>query len=103
MIRHLVLLRFRPEVTQAERAALMAALDALRGRLHGMLSFVTLFNVSEEDLVVHGFRDGFAIEFTDPAARDAYLADPEHRAIGARLVAACSGGAEGLIVFDHAL
>jgi len=36
-------------------------------------------------------------------ARDAYLADEVHRAIGARLVAACSGGTEGLIVFDHAL
>ena len=103
MIRHLVLLRFRPDVTQDERAALMHDLDALRGRVPGMLSFTRLENVSPEHAVVHGFHDGFAIELADAAARDGYLADPEHRAIGARLTAACAGGTEGLIVFDHAL
>lgn len=103
MIRHLVLLRFRPDVTEAERAALMAELDALRARLPGMLSFARLANVSIEHPVVHGFYDGFAIELADEAARDAYLVDPGHRAIGARLVGACVGGTEGLIVFDHAL
>lgn len=103
MIRHLVLLRFRPVVTEADRAALMADLDALRAHLPGMLSFTALTNVSPEEPVVHGFRDGFAIDLADAAARDAYLADPAHRAAGARLVAACVGGAEGILVFDHVL
>ncbi len=102
MIRHLVLLRFQPDVTAAEKAALMAGLDALREHLPGMLAFTALANTSPEDPVVHGFRDGFAIDLADAAARDAYLADPAHRALGARLVAAC-GGLDGLVVFDHAL
>ena len=103
MIRHLVLLRFRPEVTDDEKAALMAGLDALRGRVPGMLSFTALENVGVEPPVMHGFLDGFAIDFVDAAARDAYLADPEHRALGARLTAACEGGTNGILVFDHAI
>ncbi|WP_299130343.1 Dabb family protein [uncultured Amaricoccus sp.] len=103
MIRHMVLLRFRAEVSAGERAALMADLGGLRARLPGIVGFTTLRNVSPEAPVVHGFEDGFGVDFRDAAARDAYLADEGHRAIGARLVAACDGGIEGLIVFDHAL
>ncbi len=103
MIRHLVLVRFRPEVTPEDKAALMTALDALRLHLPGMLAFTRLANVSPEHAVVHGFLDGFAVEFADAAARDAYLADAEHRALGARLSAACVGGADGVVVFDHAV
>jgi hypothetical protein len=103
MIRHVVLLRFRPDVGAAARAGLMAELDALRARLPGMLSFAAHRNVSVEAAVMHGFDDGFVVDLADAAARDAYLADPEHRAIGARLVAACVGGTDGLVVFDHAV
>lgn len=103
MIRHMVLLRFRAEVGAVDRAALMSDLDGLRARLPGMETFTALRNISPEASVVHGFADGFAVDFRDEAARDAYLADEVHRAIGARLVAACDGGTDGLIVFDHAL
>lgn len=103
MIRHMVLLRFRPEVTAADKAALMAELDALRGHLPGMLAFTPLANTSPEHPVVHGFLDGFVIDLADAAARDVYLADPAHQAVGAKLVAACAGGTAGLVVFDHAL
>ena len=101
MIRHLVLLRFRSEISASEKAALMAELAALRDHLPGMLSFEPLVNVSPEHTVVHGFIDGFSIELVDTAARDAYLADPAHQAVGAKLTAACEGGRDGLIVFDH--
>lgn len=103
MIRHLVLLRFRPEVTATEKAALMTELEALRGHLPGILSFTPLANVSPEHPVVHGFVDGFAIDLVDEAARDAYLVDPGHQSAGARLTAACEGGAAGIVVFDHVL
>ena len=39
-----------------------------------------------------------AAKFT--AMRDAYLADPVHQAIGARIVAAAEGGIDGVFVFD---
>lgn len=103
MIRHLVLLRLRPDLAPGELDALMAALDGLRATRPGMAAFRPLANVSPEEPVIHGFRHGFVVDFTDAAARDAYLADPAHKAIGARLVAACAGGVEGLLVFDHDL
>lgn len=99
MIRHIVLLRFRADVASDVRAGLMSELDALRGRLPGMTSFAAHRNASVEPHVMHGFGDGFVIDLADAAARDAYLADPQHRDIGARLSAAC----EQVIVFDHEL
>ena len=102
MIRHIVLLRFLPATPADTRAALMTELAALKDRLPGIRRFETLRNVAVEPPVMHGFLDGFVIDLADAAARDAYLADPEHRAIGARLVAAC-GGPDGLVVFDHEL
>ncbi len=103
MIRHIVLLRFRAAVLPEARAALMTELDGLRAHLHGMVTFTPLTNLSPETPVIHGFTQGFAIDFTDAAARDAYLADSRHVDIGRRLTEACEGGTEGVLVFDHAL
>jgi hypothetical protein len=40
------------------------------------------------------------MDLTDEAARDRYLADPAHRAAGAKLLGALEGGVAGLLVFD---
>ena len=103
MIRHLVLVRPRPDLASGEWDAALAAIEALRGHISGMLSFTPLSNVSPETPVVHGFVAGFAVDFADVAARDRYLADPAHRAAGERLVASCDGGPAGLLVFDHVI
>ncbi len=103
MIRHVVLLRFRPEIAPEARAALIGELDGLRGRLPGMVAFTAHRNISVEPHVMHGFDDGFVIDLADEAARDAYLADPTHQAIGSRLAEACIGGRDGIVVFDHAI
>ena len=50
-----------------------------------------------------GYDEGLLIDFDDAAARDAYLVHPDHQKIGARLVAAASGGTDGLFVFDFDL
>lgn len=102
MIRHLVALKFRDGTTPKTKAALYADLGALRGHLGGILDFRTAVNVSPEDAVVHGFRDLFWFDFADEAARDAYLADPAHQAVGARLVAETDGGPAGVLVIDVA-
>jgi len=102
MIRHIVLVRFRPEVTQAEKAEIHAGLAGLQARLPGFLRMDAGPNASPEGLG-QGFADGFVIDFSDAAARDAYLADAEHQALGARLVAAAQDGLAGLLVFDLAL
>lgn len=100
MIRHCVFVRFRPEVTLEERAAIYAGLESVREVVPGFVGMSYGPNVSPEGLH-QGFTDGFTIDFADEAARDAYLVHPAHKAAGARLVAALEGGRDsGLIVFD---
>jgi len=100
MIRHIVLLRFKPSVTADMKAAHYAELEALKGHLGGILGSHFGPNVSPEEPVIHGFKDGFWFDFADEAARDAYLADPAHQAAGGKLVANAEGGVDGLVVFD---
>ena len=85
------------------KAAALRCLAALRGHLEGMEDFRSFANISPETAVVQGFRDLFWCDFRDDLARDAYLADPAHQAIGARLVAAAEGGLAGILVMDVAL
>lgn len=99
MIRHCVFVKFRPDVSADERADIYAGLNALVGRIDGLLRAHFGANVSPEGQA-KGFDDGFIMDLTDPAARDRYLADPAHKAAGARLVAALDGGVAGLLVFD---
>lgn len=102
MIRHVVLIRFRPEVTAGERAAMRYDLAALRAGMPGFLRLDWGPNASPGGLG-HGFDEGFVIDFADEATRDAYLADPGHAAVGARIGAAAAGGAAGILVFDLAM
>ena len=100
MIRHIVAVHFRPEISVPQKAGFYAALQALSGHLTGILDFRSFANVSPEAPVIHGFMDLFWIDFQNAAARDAYLVDPGHRAIGAKLVAAAQGGVAGIQVLD---
>jgi hypothetical protein len=103
MIRHLVHLRFRADVSETAKQALYDRLAALAGHLEGVRDFQHRRNISVETPLVRGFLDMFWLDFSDAAARDAYLIDPEHQAIGADIVAALEGGAEGVFVCDIAL
>jgi hypothetical protein len=100
MIRHIVLVRFKHSVTAAAKAAHYAGLEALKGHLKGIAGSQFGPNISPEEPVIHGFKDGFWFDFVDEAARDAYLVDPAHQAAGAKLVADAEGGVDGLVVFD---
>lgn len=100
MIRHIVALRFRPGTDPAAKAALYAGLESLRGHIAGILDFRTFDNVSPETELVRGFKDVFWFDFRDEQARDTYLVDPEHKVIGAKIVAELEGGADGVFVAD---
>ncbi len=102
MIRHVVLVRFREGVGPGEIAAIFGDLARLRRHLPGMKGFSHGHNVSPEGLS-RGFSHAFTVDFDDVAARDAYLALPEHEAAGARLVKAAEGGLGGLTVLDFEL
>ena len=99
MIRHCVFAKFRADVTDAEREGIFDGLRALQHKLDGVIGMGFSANVSPEG---HnkGFGHGFTMDFVDAAARDAYLVHPDHKAAGARFVAALEGGREGLLVVD---
>lgn len=99
MIRHCVWVKFKPGVGMEERASIYADLQALVGRIDGLERATFGTNVSPEGLG-QGFADGFAMDFVDARARDAYLVDPDHQAAGARLVGAAVDGLQGILVFD---
>ena len=100
MIRHCVFIRFRAGTTAVEKSEIYREISALKGRLAGLLAVHVGDNVSPETGMDKGFSEGFIVDFDGPAARDAYLADPEHRATGAKIVAAAEGGIAGIFVFD---
>lgn len=100
MIRHMVFMKFAAETTQAARDAMMRDLAALQSEIDGMEDFRTGRNISPEVDFVHGLTDMFWIDFRDPQARDAYLANDMHKAIGGRIMESLEGGAKGIFVCD---
>lgn len=100
MIRHFVLLRFRGDVSAEVKQTLFEALSDLQGHLQGVLGFHAGPNVSVETDLIRGFNDAFWFDFEDAAARDAYLIDERHKAVGAQLVAHTVGGVDGVVVVD---
>jgi len=99
VIRHCVFAKFRADVTDAQRAAIFDDLRALEHKLDGVIAMEFGANVSPEGLN-KGFGHAFTMDFRDAPCRDAYLAHPDHKAAGAKFVAALEGGRDGLIVVD---
>jgi hypothetical protein len=99
MIRHIVLLKARPEVTEAEIAAIFADLAAIKDKLPGVLAIHSGRSMSPEK-IERGYLHGFTVDFTDWAALAAYQDHPDHKRVGAALVAAAEGGIDGILVFD---
>jgi len=99
MIRHIVLIRFRPEVTKAHIATIFTDLAAIKAKLPGILAIHAGRSESPEQLE-RGYLHGFTVDFTDWAALAAYQDHPDHKRVGAALVAAATGGIDGILVFD---
>lgn len=101
-VRHVVLVRFAAGTEPVEIEAVFDALANLRAVVPGMLGFDAGRNTSPEGLA-RGYTHGFVVDFTDTAARDAYLAHPDHKVAGAALVGLCEGGIDGILVLDFEL
>lgn len=97
MIRHIVLLKARPDVTEAHIQGIFADLHALT--LPGLLAIHSGRSESPEK-IERGFLHGFTVDFADWDALATYQAHPDHKRAGAALVAAAQGGIDGLLVFD---
>lgn len=101
MIRHIVLIRFKPEVTEAAISAIFAALPKLAAKL-GLLSCA--FGRSESpEQIERGYMHGFTLDFASWEALKTYAEDPDHKAFGGQLVAHAVGGIDGILVFDLAV
>lgn len=99
MIRHIVLVKFRPDLTDAEIADIFAELHAIEGKVPGLLSIRSGRSESPEK-IERGYMHGFTADFTDGVALEAYQVHPDHRKLGGRLVANAVGGIDGILVFD---
>ncbi|MBO9479144.1 Dabb family protein [Shimia sp. R11_0] len=103
MIRHLVYLRFRADISEAQKRALYLDLASLSNHIDGIIDFQHRENVSVETPLVRNFLDMFWFDFADASVRDVYLEDATHKAIGGRIVDCLEGGAEGVFVCDIVL
>jgi catechol 2,3-dioxygenase-like lactoylglutathione lyase family enzyme len=96
-VRHVVLCKVI-DGRQSAFAEVMTELDGLRDRLI-MGPMVWGPNASPEGLD-RGYSHVFSIDYPTAKERDAYLVHPDHKALGAKLVALCEGGVDGLCVVD---
>lgn len=103
MIRHCVLIKFKPDISESERQKLYAQIEALKEHLAGWQGFIAGANITPEIGMDKGYNGGFMIDFLDEKSHLAYLADTQHQQVGAQLIAAAEGGIEGIMVFDFKL
>ncbi|WP_299652418.1 Dabb family protein [uncultured Tateyamaria sp.] len=99
MIRHCVFLKLKPKADSAKLDKIMLDLEDLVRRLDGCSGFRAGPNRDYEGKTPD-YPYGFTLDAENAAALAAYAVDPEHQALGARLVALCQGGADGITVFD---
>lgn len=99
MIRHIVLLRFRSAVSEDQIADLFTELHQIDSKVPGLLAITSGKSESPEQME-RGYMHGFVVDFADWAALQAYQDHPDHKALGAGLVAAAEGGIDGILVFD---
>ena len=99
MIRHIVLIKFKPNVSERTIEGIFAELHAIKDKLPGVLSITSGKSESPEK-IERGYMHGFIADFADWDTLDAYQAHPDHKAVGAQLVANAVGGIDGILVLD---
>ena len=81
-IQHVVLLKWKDGTTPAQEAEVGAKLMALKDKIPGVVSISFGHQSSPEAATKgHGFDAAITVVFTDAAARDAYLPNPDHQAV----------------------
>jgi len=83
-MRHLVLLKFKPEARPAQIDAIVQAFIGLPAQIDAVKALECGTDVSPEGLA-KGFTHSFLLTFADAAGRDAYLPHPAHQAFVAKL------------------
>ncbi|MGL4488296.1 MAG: Dabb family protein [Rhizobiaceae bacterium] len=99
MIRHIVLIKFKADFLPTMIDAIFTDLVAIKNKLSGVIS-ITCGKSESPEKIERGYMHGFVVDFTDWAALEAYQQHPDHKGVGARLVANAVGGLDGILVFD---
>lgn len=99
MIRHIVLIRFKPGTTERKIARIFADLQALTAKIPGALAFTGGRSESPEK-IERGYMHGFVIDFANWDSLATYAKNETHRVLGGQLVENALGGLDGLLVFD---
>lgn len=100
MIRHIVLITFKPEISEAQVNALFAELESIKAQLPGLVAISSGRSESPEKME-RGYMHGFVADFADWDALQAYQDNADHQALGAKLTAAAVGGKDGILCFDY--
>jgi hypothetical protein len=95
LIKHIVLLRFKPEVTPQQIDEAIRACGALKERIPGITDFISGPYSSPEG-ANQGFTHAFVVTFVDAASRDKYLPHPEHEKVRDLLMSRI----EAVVAFD---
>ncbi len=99
MIRHIVLIRFRDDVSETKIVELFAELHEIEDKLPGLLGITSGRSESPEEME-RGYMHGFVADFKDWDSLQAYQDHPDHQALGAKLTGHSLGGKDGIICFD---
>ena len=99
MIRHAVLFKLRQGLGDSTASEIFKALKALKNEIPGIVAVCCGADVSPEGLQ-RGNTHAFTVDFTNAAARDAYLPHPAHQKVGGMIVASSEGGVGGITVVD---
>lgn len=94
-IQHMVLFKFKPEVTSEKITELFNLIGELPQLIPGITYFAGGPNSSPEELN-QGYTHGFLMTFDSVTARDTYVPHPEHE----RVKAALSPCIDSLLAFD---
>ena len=98
-VKHIVLMKVRPETPTAQTDKIFRDLASLVGQVQGLLDFSGGAYSTIEGLN-QGFSHGFVMTFADEASRDGYLPHPLHEFVKSQIVAVLDGGLAGVIAFD---
>jgi heme-degrading monooxygenase HmoA len=96
VLRHLVLYKFKSELTTQQVQEVIDAFSALPKQIDSIIGFERGENLSQEQKS-EGFTHCFVVTFADEKGRDAYLASPAHDAY----VKVVRDRREKVIVFDY--
>ncbi len=99
-IKHVVLLGFKPELSQIEIEGVMQAIGDLRKSIPEIMSFSWGENNSIENLH-QGYKHGFIMEFKDQNDRKKYVEHPVHVKVAQEIVMPAIGGIDSVVVFDY--